>query len=97
MSMSKHFLKQVWYFISKNQSGLGRSGSTQASQTLLVSNLAAQWVFSCSLLAFHSWSASRRRIYIASASRYPSRTRNCGRLLITATQSSRRNCWSQLK
>jgi len=42
---------------------------------------------------FHSRSASRRRVYVASVSQYPSRSRNCGRLLIAATQSS---CLNQL-
>jgi len=64
------------------------------SQTLLVSDsvyyrhheyLAARF------WRFRSRSASCRRIYVASASRYPSRNRNCGRLLIAATQSSRLN------
>jgi len=32
--------------------------------------------------------------YVPSASR---QSRNCGRLLIAATQSSRLNCWSRLK
>ena len=36
-------------------------------------------------------------VYIASASRYPSQSRNWGRLLIAATQSSRLNCRSRLK
>ena len=37
------------------------------------------------------------RVYVASASQYPSRTCNCARLLIVATQSSLLKCWSQLK
>jgi len=39
----------------------------------------------------------RRRIYVASASRYPSQSRNCacGRLLIADTQSSRLSCQRQ--
>ena len=45
---------------------------------------------------FRSRSASRRRVYVASASRYPSRTRNCARLLVVATQSSHLNCQSRL-
>jgi len=36
-------------------------------------------------------SASRCRVYVASASRYPSRIRICGRLLIAAMQSSHLN------
>jgi len=43
-----------------------------------------------------SRSASCRCVYVASASRYQSQSRNCGRLLIAATQSSRLNCWSRL-
>jgi len=44
-------------------------------------------------LAAHFWcfrsrSVSRRRVYVASASWYLSPSRNCGRLLIAATQSS---------
>jgi len=40
---------------------------------------------------FRSRSATRRHVYVASASRYPPRSRNCGRLLVAATQSSRLN------
>jgi len=37
---------------------------------------------------FHSRSASRHHVYVASASRYPSRTCNCARLLTVVTKSN---------
>ena len=40
----------------------------------------------------HSWSALHRRVYVAFAFQFPSRTRNRARLLTVATQSSRLNC-----
>ena len=58
------------------------------SNSLLVSDSVGT-TSNCSLLVFHSQSASRRRIYVASVSQYPSQTCICARLL---TQSSRLNC-----
>ena len=96
-----HGLCQVWYFISKSQPGLRRSDPLKSSPnsrclygcwlaTLKVPRVAARF------WRFRSRSASRRRVYVASASRYPSQTRNCARLLVVATQSSRLNCRSRL-
>ena len=82
--------QQVWYFIAKNQLGLRRCDplkSSPGSHSLLVSDSIGT-MSSCSLLRFHSRSASHRLVYAASASQYPSLTRNCGRLLTVATQSS---------
>ena len=83
-------MQQVWYFISKIQPGLRRSDplkSSPGSHSLLVSDSVGT-TSSCSLLAFHSQSASHHLVYVASASQYLSRSRNCGRLLPVATQSS---------
>ena len=51
--------------------------------TLYVPRVAAR--FWC----FRSRSASRHHIYVASASRYPSQTRNCARLLTVVPKSNR--------
>ena len=87
-----------WYFISKNQPGLRCSDplkSSPSSRCLLVSDSVGT-TSSCSLLAFPlSVSLVPSRL-VASAFRYPSRTCNCARLLIVATQSSHLNCLSRL-
>ena len=64
-----------------------------SSQTLLVSDSVGT-TSSCSLLS--GVSALGQPRVVASASRYPSRSRNCGRLLIAAMQSSRLSCRSRL-
>ena len=82
-------VQQVWYFISKNQPGLWCSDplkSSPGSHSLLVSDSVGTTV-AARFWRFCSRSALRRLIYIA-ASQYPSRTRNYGRLLTVATQSS---------
>jgi len=83
--------------MSKNQLGLRNynpfkisPGSHSPLATLYASPVAAHFRH------FHSQSASRR-VYIASASQYPSQIRNCARLLIVATESSCLNCQSRLK
>ena len=93
----KHVVnKQVPYFISNSQREHSNPfPCSPGSHSQLVS-LSVGITNSCSLLHFHSRSALRRHVYAVSASRYPSRTRNCGRLLMAATQSSRLNCQSQL-
>ena len=91
--------KQVWYFISKNQPGLWRSNplkSSPGSHSLLVSDSVASRV-AARFWHFRSQSASIHRVYIASASQYPSWTRNCAGLLTVAPQSSRLNCLSRIK
>jgi len=62
-------------FLSKNQPGLQRSDplkSSLSSHSLLVSDSVCT-TSSCCLLAFSFWSTSRRRVYVASVSRYPFR------------------------
>ena len=88
------FSKQVWYFISKNQPGLRRSYPLR--QAILYWLATHHEYLAACFWRFRSRSALRRRVYVASASQYPSRSRNCGRLLIAATQSSRLNCRSRL-
>ena len=63
-----------------------------SSQTLLISDS----VGTTSSYASGVSALGQLRIYIASASWYPSRSPNCGRLLIAATQSSRLNCRSRV-
>jgi len=91
--------KQVWYFISKKQLGLQCSNhlkSSPGSHSLWVSDSVASRV-AARFWHFRSRSASRRRVNLASASQYPSWTRNCAGLLIVAAQSSRLTCRSRLK
>jgi len=45
-------MKQVWYFISKNQPGLWRSDPLRRAKLCWLATLKAPRVFSCSLLAF---------------------------------------------
>ena len=85
--------KQVWYFISKNQPGFRHSDPLKSSPggpSLLVSD-SVGITSSCSLLVF-PLSVSLTSSCLCS--QYPSRTRNCARLLIVATQSSR--LWTKL-
>ena len=44
--------KQDWYFISKNQPGIGRSDPLRQAKLCWLATLYAPWIFSCSLLAF---------------------------------------------
>ena len=88
--------KQVWYFISKSQPGLRRSDPLRQAKLCWLATLWHHEYLAARLWHFCSRSASRRRVYVASASQYPSRSRNCDRLLIAATQSSHLNCQSRL-
>ena len=91
MNLENNHKHKARYFIVKNQPGLRRSDPLRQAKLCWIATLQAPRVYSCSLLAFPLQSASRRRVYVASASRYPSRSRNCGRLLIAGMQSSRLN------
>ena len=75
-------------FISKNQQGLWRSDLLRQAKLCWLATLWHHEYLAARFWHFHSRSASRRRIYVASASWYLSQTRNCARLLIVATQSS---------
>jgi len=83
-------------FISKNQPGLQHSDplkSSSGSNSLLVNSNSVGITSSCSVLASPlSRSTLSHCVYVSSASQYPSRTRNCARLLTVATQSSCLNC-----
>jgi len=92
------------YFINKSDISYQKPArplmfwSTQASQILLVSDSCRHHEYlAARFWRFRSQSASHHCVYIASTSRYPSRSCNCGRLLIAATQSSHLNCRSRLK
>ena len=94
----KRNLEQVWYFRFKSQEGLQHSDplkSSPGSHSLVVNDFVGI-MSSCLLLAFPLSVSLAFRIYIASASQYPSWTRNCATLLIVATQSSCLNCMATM-
>ena len=87
-------LKQVGCFISKNQPGLRRSDPHRQAK-LCWFNSDSVDTTSIYLLASGVSAVCQPRVVVSTLpqlSRYPSRSRNFGRLLIAATQSSRLNC-----